>query len=118
MRRRAEEEDVALLRRLAAHKQQADAAAAAEAERAAAEARARADAEAAAAAAAAAAAEKARLSEGFKAEGNALFKSGAFHDAARAYSQAIDVDGDNAVLHSNRSGACAQHGQSGRLGGV
>ena len=96
MRRRAEEEDVALLRRLAAHKQQTDAEAKAAAERTAAEAKAKADADAAEAAAAAAAAERARQSEGFKAEGNALFKSGAFHDALRAYSAAIDVDGDTA----------------------
>ena len=177
MRRKAEEEDVALLRRLAAQKQkvrplptaaatavvpstaaasalipcaamlqapssplsprdrrttpsepspnpnQDDAEAKVEAARQ--EASARAGAEEAArlaaeatakAAAEAEAAERARQAESFKAQGNALFKSGSFVDAVTAYSQALEIDDANSiflgndgrsVLFSNRSGAFA-----------
>ena len=46
---------------------------------------------AAKAAAEAEAAERARQAETFKAQGNALFKSGAFADAVKAYSQALGI---------------------------
>ena len=62
------------------------------------------------------AAERARQAESYKAQGNALFKSGNFVDAVKAYSQALDIDDANSifmgndgrsVLFSNRSGAFA-----------
>lgn len=40
-----------------------------------------------------------------KAEGNALFAKKDFKQAIQKYGEAIDVDGNNAVLYSNRA-AC------------
>lgn len=40
-----------------------------------------------------------------KAEGNALFAKKNFKQAIQKYGEAIDVDGNNAVLYSNRA-AC------------
>jgi len=42
--------------------------------------------------------------------GNEAFKGGHFQEAVQLYTQALDLDADNAVLFSNRSGALAAIG--------
>lgn len=46
-------------------------------------------------------------SEDFKKEGNAAFSAGKYAEAVMLFSQAIEVDGGNHVLYSNRSAAYA-----------
>lgn len=43
--------------------------------------------------------------DALKAEGNKLFGAKKFSEAAIKYSEAIDIDGQNAVLYANRA-AC------------
>ena len=130
--RKAEEEDMALLKRLAAEKQRSERERAERVERMAAEERQRQQEESADRAAAAerkraegeqraeaerdraARAHRAAISEAQKAEGNAAFKEGRYADAVQAYTTAIDADGSNATLYSNRSGAFSAAGEYAR----
>jgi len=115
--RSAEEEDLKLVRALSEQRlreereaaaeqvrreeeQRAAAAALAEAEAAAAEAT-RAEAEAKA---------REKQAEDLKHAGNEAFKASQYAEAVRLYTQALELDADNAVLFSNRSGALAAIG--------
>ena len=51
------------------------------------------------------------MAEALKAQGNASFKEGRYDQAVGYFTSAIDLDGTNAVLFSNRSGAHASLGQ-------
>ena len=51
------------------------------------------------------------MAEALKAQGNAAFKEGRYDQAVGYFTSAIDLDGTNAVLFSNRSGAHASLGQ-------
>ena len=53
----------------------------------------------------------ASMAEALKAQGNASFKEGRYDQAVGYFTSAIDLDGTNAVLFSNRSGAHASLGQ-------
>ena len=122
---------MALLKRLAAEKQRSERERAERVERMAAEERQRQQEESADRAAAAerkraeseqrAEAERDRAArahrgglEAQKAEGNAAFKEGRYADAVQAYTTAIDADGSNATLYSNRSGAFSAAGEYAR----
>ena len=50
------------------------------------------------------------MAEALKAQGNASFKEGRYDQAVGYFTSAIDLDGTNAVLFSNRSGAHASLG--------
>jgi len=50
------------------------------------------------------------MAEALKAQGNASFKEGRYDHAVGYFTSAIDLDGTNAVLFSNRSGAHASLG--------
>ena len=51
-----------------------------------------------------------KMAEALKAQGNASFKEGRYDQAVGYFTSAIDLDGTNAVLFSNRSGAHASLG--------
>jgi len=112
MRRKAEEDDLALIRLLSAQRAKEEKEKAIEASRAAEEARVRAAAQAVKEASdaeearqLAAEAEREARANAFKLQGNDAFKENRFTDAVRLYSQAIEFDPSNSVLYSNRSGS-------------
>lgn len=43
--------------------------------------------------------------EALKAEGNALYVSRKYKEAQAKYTEAIEVDGENAILYANRAAA-------------
>mmetsp|Transcript_21462 Transcript_21462/g.53555 ORF Transcript_21462/g.53555 Transcript_21462/m.53555 type:complete len:470 (+) Transcript_21462:22-1431(+) len=114
MRRKAEDDDLALIKALHTQRAREEKEQAAQKARQEAEERARAAQEAARKAAEAEAArqqeadaEREAKATAFKEEGNDAFKVGRYADAVRFYTQAIELDPTNSVLYSNRSGALA-----------